>query len=292
MKLGVLASPESWYFRDLRRALRPADELTALSFGMLTAGLGSEPWVGAGPEVMLHQFDAVIVRSMPPGSLEQIVFRMNALHRLEASGTVVVNPPRCLEIAIDKYLASALLAAAGLATPPTIVSQTVDDAMRAYFELGSDVVVKPLFGSEGKGIARLTDESIAWRTFKTLVELRSVIYQQQYIHHRGFDLRLLVVGDDVLGIRRSNSSDWRTNVSRGARAEALEVTSTLRMLAMRAALAAQTPIAAVDVLPSTDGRDYVLEVNAVPGWRALSRTLQVDVARMILDWLRNRLPSH
>lgn len=292
MKLGVLASPESWYFRDLRRALRPADELTPLSFGMLTAGLGSKPWVGAGPEVMLHQFDAVIVRSMPPGSLEQIVFRMNALHRLEASGTVVVNPPRCLEIAVDKYLASALLAAAGLATPPTVVSQTVDDAMRAFFELGSDVVVKPLFGSEGKGIARLTDESIAWRTFKTLVELRSVIYQQQYINHRGFDLRLLVVGDDVLGIRRSNSSDWRTNISRGARAEALEVTSTLRTLAMRAALAARTPIAAVDVLPSTDGRDYVLEVNAVPGWRALSRTLQVDVARMILDWLRNRLQSN
>ena len=217
MKLGVLASPESWYFRDLQRAMQPTDELTALSFGILSAGLGGESWVAAGPEIQLDQFDAVIVRSMPPGSLEQIVFRMNALHRLEASGTLVVNPPRCLEIAIDKYLASALLESAGLASPRTRVVQTVDDAMRAFEELGGDVVVKPLFGSEGKGIARLTDEAIAWRTFKMFVELRSVIYQQQFIKHRGFDQRLLVVGDEVLGIRRSNASDWRTNISRGQR---------------------------------------------------------------------------
>jgi ribosomal protein S6--L-glutamate ligase len=291
MKLGVLASPESWYFRDLKRALRPTDELTALSFGMLSAGLGGEDWVGVGAEIKLDQFDAVIVRSMPPGSLEQIVFRMNALHRLEAGGTLVVNPPRCLEIAIDKYLASALLESAGLCTPKTLVSQTVDEAMRAFTELGGDVVVKPLFGSEGKGIARLTDESIAWRTFKTLVELRSVIYQQQYIHHRGFDVRLLVVGEEVLGIRRSNATDWRTNISRGARAEALDVTSALRSLAARAVAAVRSPIAAVDVLPAMDGRDYLLEVNAVPGWRALARTLDVDVASRVLAWIRERISA-
>ncbi len=289
MKLGVLASSESWYFHDLQRALHPADELTALSFGMLWAGLGDEAWVGVGPEINLEQFDAIVVRSMPPGSLEQIVFRMNALHRLEASGTLVVNPPRCLEIAIDKYLASALLASAGLATPRTVVAQTVDDAMRAFEDLGGDVVVKPLFGSEGKGIARLTDAAIAWRTFKALVDLRSVIYQQQYVEHRGFDLRLLVLGDQVMGIRRSNASDWRTNISQGARAEPLEVSSSMRQVAQRAAVAVRTPIAAVDILPAIDGRDYVLEVNAVPGWRALSKTLDVDVACMILDWIRTQL---
>src|SRR5205085_5226766 len=105
----------------------------------------------------LSGYDAVIVRTMPPGSLEQVVFRMDLLHRLEASGRRVLNPPRALEVCVDKYLASARLDAAGLPTPPTIVCQDAEAAVAAFQELGGDVVVKPLFGSEGKGMVRVND---------------------------------------------------------------------------------------------------------------------------------------
>ena len=179
---------------------------------------------------------------MPPGSLEQIVFRMDLLGRLEAAGVPVFNPPRAIEAAVDKYLASARLAAAGLLVPRTIVCQTADDAMAAFAALGGDVVVKPLFGSEGRGIARLQDEAMAERAFRMIAGLGGVLYVQQFIPHDGFDVRVLVVGRKMFAMRRSNPTDWRTNISRGATAEPIEITAEMADLARRAAEAIGAPI--------------------------------------------------
>src|SRR5262249_707754 len=65
----------------------------------------------------LSNVDALIVRTMPPGSLEQVVFRMNLLAQIEARGLQVLNPPRAIECAVDKYLTTARLTAAGLPVP-------------------------------------------------------------------------------------------------------------------------------------------------------------------------------
>ena len=135
--------------------------------------------------------------------------------------------PESLEAAVDKYLASAKLEAAGLNTPRTFVCQTVEDAMAGFVELGSDVVIKPLFGAEGRGIARVNDEAIAQRTFSLLVGLGAVIYLQEFIAHEGADLRVLLVGKKAFGMTRRNPLDWRTNVSRGASTEPLELTGEL-----------------------------------------------------------------
>jgi ribosomal protein S6--L-glutamate ligase len=231
----------------------------------------------------------VIVRTMPPGSLEQVVFRMDVLGQLEAAGKVVVNPARAIEAAVDKYLASARLAAAGLRTPRTIVCQTVDEAVAAFSALGGDVVLKPLFGAEGRGITRLTDEGLAQRAFSLLVQLGAVLYLQEFIAHDGFDVRVLVVGEQLWAMRRRNPLDWRTNVSRGATAEPADLTAQLVELARRAAGAIGAPVAGVDLLPGRDGTLYAIEVNAVPGWKALARVHQVDVARHVLEFVRSQV---
>jgi ribosomal protein S6--L-glutamate ligase len=225
---------------------------------------------------------------MPPGSLEQVVFRMDALAQLEASGVVVLNPPKAVEAAVDKYLTTAKLARAGLLSPRTIACQTPDDAMGAFAELGGDVVVKPLFGSEGRGITRLNDEALALRAFKMLAGLGAVLYVQEFIPHEGYDCRLLLIGDEVYAMRRRSQSDWRTNVSRGAETEAFQPDNALVDMARRAAAAVGAPLAGVDLLPGRDGQWYVLEVNAVPGWMALARTLKVDVARRVLEFTVRR----
>lgn len=286
MRIGVLCAPDSWYLQDLQRAAGERHDVRALSFGRLAAHWQTpDGWRLRAEEEDLTRFDAVLVRTMPPGSLEQVVFRMDVLGRLEAAGVLVMNPPRAIEIAVDKYLASARLQAAGLPTPRTLVCQTVEDAMAGFAQLGGRVVVKPLFGGEGRGILRVDDADLASRVFKALVQVQAVLYLQEYIEHDGYDLRLLVLGTQVFGMRRRNPNDWRTNVSRGAAAEPFTPDETLLGLARTAAAAAGAPLAGVDVLPARDGRRYVLEVNAVPGWKALSRTLQVDVAKLVLAFL-------
>jgi RimK family alpha-L-glutamate ligase len=283
MHIAVLATADSWYFRDLQRAAGDRHELTPVSYKRLAVRMqAGEVEIHSGA-TRLNNVGALLVRSMPPGSLEQIVFRMDALARLEAAGVAVVNPAKAIEAAVDKYLATARLQAAGLLVPPTIVCQTTADAMDAYEALGGDVVVKPIFGGEGRGITRVTDEAIARRVFAALEQLGSALYLQQFIPHDGIDWRLLVIGDEVLGMRRINPDDWRTNISLGARAELLEVTAELASMARRAAAACVASIAGIDLLPGRDGRLYAIEVNGVPGWRALAEVTGVDVAKRVLD---------
>ena len=290
MRTAVLGTSDSWYFRDLARAAADANrELIAVPFESLHSSIdSSKPRQGANVGVWagdfdLTTFDAVIVRTMPPGSLEQVIFRMNALARLESLGVAIVNPPRSLEAAVDKYLTTSLLDQAGLETPRTYVCQSASDAMLAYSNLGGDVVLKPIFGSEGRGIARLQDEAMAERAFRMIEQLGGVLYLQEFIAHEGFDLRLFVVGRRVLGIRRRNPHDWRTNCSRGATAEPLEVTPELAETGRIAAASVGANLAGVDLLVGRDGRTYVVEVNAVPGWKALAAALGIDVARLVLE---------
>jgi ribosomal protein S6--L-glutamate ligase len=169
-----------------------------------------------------------------------------------------------------------------LLVPPTTVCQTADDALAAFETLGGDVVVKPLFGGEGRGLTRVNDAAIARRVFTTLEPLGAVLYLQKFIPHEGVDWRLLVIGDDVFGMKRVSADDWRTNISLGARPAPLEVTFDLAQLARRAAAAVGASVAGVDLLPARDGRLYALEVNAVPGWRALAQASGVDIAERVL----------
>jgi ribosomal protein S6--L-glutamate ligase len=282
MDIAVLAARDSWYFRDLVRAAGDRHRLTAISYKSLGSHVAGANLSIDGAGLSLHSLDAVLVRSMPPGSLEQIVFRMDALARLEATGVRVVNPARAIEAAVDKYLATAKLQAAGLLVPQTIVCQTAADGLAAFETLGGDVVVKPLFGGEGRGITRVSDAAIARRVFMSLEQIGAVLYLQQFVPHDGVDWRLLVIGDEVLGMKRINPDDWRTNISLGARPAPLEVTVELAQLARRAAAAVRATVAGVDLLPARDGRLYAIEVNAVPGWRALGEVTGVDVAERVL----------
>ena len=287
MRLAVLTSSESWYFQDICRAASPADEIIAVPFSRLTSSIEAPKLSVTTNEWNLSQFDAILVRTMPPGSLEQVVLRMDLLGALENQGCPVVNSPKSLEVAVDKYLASLQLMAAGLRVPRTVVCQSWDEAMRAFRQLGGDVVVKPLFGGEGRGIARLSDEALAERAFKMLSQLNSVIYLQEFLPHEGFDLRLFVVGSQVLGMKRVNADDWRTNVALGAKSETLEVTDELGDIARRSAASVGASVAGVDVLPARDGKLYVLEVNAVPGWKSLAKTVNTDVGALVLEHVRS-----
>jgi RimK family alpha-L-glutamate ligase len=285
MRIAILASPDSWYARDLMRAAGARHELTIAAFSEIAASLERDGSLKITSGMCnLSACDAILVRTMPPGSLEQVVFRMDCLARYEAAGGVAINPARAVEAAVDKFLTSAKLQGAGLLTPRTVVCQTFEDGMQAFESLGRDVVVKPLFGSEGRGLIRLQDESLAHRAFKMLVQLSAVLYVQEFVPHEGEDWRLLVLGEQVYGMRRRNPLDWRTNVSRGASTTALTVTPELKDLALRAAAAVHAPFAGVDLLPARDGGLYVLEVNAVPGWKALARTLEVDIAARVIDF--------
>lgn len=284
MQIALLGNRDSWYCRDLiRAAMERGHQCRRFDFPRLCASVGSGQPLLSGGGVDMTRFDAVIVRTMPPGSLEQVVFRMDALARLEAAGVQVLNPPKSLECAVDKYLTTAHLAAAGLPVPETVVCENSDAALEAFGQLGGDVVVKPIFGSEGRGIVRVSDPDLALRTFRTLERIAAVLYLQRFIEHEGFDVRVLVLDGRVLGgMRRRSTSDFRTNVSRNAHAEAHELSPDEQHWALQAAAVTGARMAGVDLLYDRLGRPYVIEVNAVPGWRAFGKVTGIDVAERVI----------
>lgn len=289
MQIAILANPGSWYGQDISRAARSRGHRVAVvPFAHLTAFVQqarSSVWESG---LELSQLDAVIVRTMPPGSLEQVVFRMNLLSQLETRGVVVFNPARAIECAVDKYLTTARLVAAGLNVPDTFVCENAEAALQAFETLGRDVVVKPIFGSEGRGILRVSDPDLAVRTFRTLERIQSVLYLQRFVPHAGFDVRVMVLDGRVLGgICRRNADDFRTNVSRQATAEAVTLTDEQQDWAIRATAAVGARQAGVDLLYDQDGRGFVIEVNGVPGWQAFQRVTGIDVATEVIRSLES-----
>jgi RimK family alpha-L-glutamate ligase len=305
MRIVVLGKP-GWHADELCRALADrGHEGRVVPYESLIArfGAGGEGASAlSGERTSILDADAVLARFIPAGSLEQVVYRVDALHWIEERGVPVVNSPRAIERTVDKFYTDARLREAGVPTPATIVCERADDAMtaiRAMLEAApsgeSDraVVVKPIFGSMGHGIVRVSNLDVAFRVVRALDEVRTVFYVQQAVDSGGRDLRVFVLGGRVLAAieRRAGSGDWRANVSRGGSARAIVLEPEWEALALRAAAAVGADYAGVDLLPSREGGVVVLEVNGIPGWQGLQHATGIDVAGAIVDHVVSRVRS-
>lgn len=287
MKIGILADKRAWHVEALLKALaRRGAAADFLPITRLVARAPGTPLVSAGGRP-LDAYNGMLVRTIPEGSLEQIIFRMDALHRLEAAGVWIMNRPAPLERTVDKYYTSSLLASHGLPTPRTVVAEGFDEAMAAFREL-HDVVVKPLFGAGGRGMVRVSDAEIAYRTFRALALTRSIFYIQEFVPHGDYDLRGLVIGDRVVAAMRRRSEGWRHNVCQGARPEPHAMDDEATVLCLAASRLLGTDYAGIDLLRTREGYT-VVEVNSIPGWSGLQRTTALDIAQAIADHLLGQL---
>lgn len=283
MKIGILADRRGWHVEALAKALaRRGSAAEFLPITRLVARTSGPPFASVLGQP-LEGYDALLVRTIPEGSLEQIIFRMDLLHRLEAAGIRVMNRPASIERTVDKYYTSSLLAASGFPTPRTVVAEGFDDAMEAFREFG-DAVIKPLFGAGGRGMVRISDAEVAYRTFRALALTRQIFYIQEFIPHGDYDLRGLVVGGRVVAAMRRKASGWRHNVSQGARPEACLLDQDAVDLCLGAGRLLETDYAGIDLL-KTDRSYTIVEVNSIPGWSGLQKTTETDIAQEIADHL-------
>ena len=282
-KIGIFTSGASdWNVQQLEEAGKRRG-MSCIKFPLseLVARLNGKPRVSCmGHD--LEGFDALIVRWVPKGSGEQLIFRMDALHRLENLGILVMNPPIAIERCADKFYTNSLLEDAGIPTVPTVVTENRSEAMRAFEEFG-DAIVKPIFGSLGAGMLRISDRDLAYRTFSALEFGRYVYYVQKFIPHDNRDIRAFVIGGEVLAAMRIGEG-WKTNVSAGARVEPYELSDELKEVALKSAEILKCMYAGVDIIRNED-EFYVLEVNAIPGWKGLQSVTGSSIAEKIISYL-------
>ncbi len=297
MNVAILSARTGWHTDELCRALAehghtgvvlPYEKLV----GRFPGGLSRQPGRLSSESVPILEADAVLARIIPGGSLEQVIYRVDALHWIEERGVLVVNSPRTIERCVDKFYTTALLHDAGLPTPETVVCEQIDEALAAVRAMG-ECVIKPIFGSLGHGMVRVSEPEVARRIVRSLEQTRTVFYVQKAIDHGGRDIRVFVVGGAVLGAieRRAPEGEWRTNVAIGGSATPFELPDEWAQLAVHAASAVGADYAGVDLLPARDGRIFVLEVNGIPGWEGFQKATGIDVAGAIVGQLVARAKS-
>ena len=290
MKIGIVTrNKNSWSSTQLREALTKHNiPHICFSFPHLIARVGYKPYLNTGNTGILEELDALLIRPIGRGSLEEIVFRMDILYRLQRLGLYVINPPEAIEHCVDKYDLLAILEENGIPVPHTTVTENVDEALKAFNELGGDVVVKPILGSRGIGSTRVNDSEIASTIFRDITFYHGVIYIQEFVHHGFSDIRAFVVGDCVVAAMRRVADSWKTNYSQGARPEPLRLDKAMEDMAVKSAKLIECKIAGVDILESPRG-PLIVEVNSQPGWRGLQSVTRINIANEIVDFVLSEL---
>lgn len=290
MRIGILTRNEnSWCSAQLREAAaKHGFHPVCFSFPDLVAKVGLKPRFSLDEIDLLRDIKAIIVRPIGRGSLEEIIFRMDMLHRLKRLGLYILNPPLAIERSVDKYCALSLLEEAGLPVPRTVVTEKASSAKRAFHELGGDVVIKPIFGSRGIGSTRISDPDAAERIFRALEFHHQVIYLQEFIPHGNYDLRVFVLDGRVIASMKRISNLWKTNVSLGAKPVPYEPTGEIKNLAIKAAEVIGCDMAGVDILESNRG-SLIVELNSQPGWRGLQTVTSVNIAEEIICYVLSKI---
>lgn len=284
-KLAIVTDDPGWHGAQLEQAFsRRGWEAVFVSLRSCHFEL-----VGAGTGLRIPGFedrlpDGVFVRGVPGGSLEEVVYHLDILHGLREAGVPVYNDARVIERTVDKGMTSFLLHRAGIPTPPTWV--TVDAAQAQSVLLreharGVDVVLKPLFGSQGKGLVRLAPGE----RLPSPDSVGGVFYLQRFIDSGGrwFDWRIFVINGRPAAVMRRESDEWITNVARGGRGRNAELRPAHAELAVRTSMALGLGYGGIDLMESRDGRPWVVEVNGIPAWKALQGVSPVSIAEQLAD---------
>lgn len=206
---------------------------------------------------------------------------------LTALGIPVVNRPEVMETCGDKWATSVALAKAGLPQPKTALATDREEALRLMEAFGYPVVLKPVIGSWGRLLAKVTDRAAA----EALLEHKEVLggfqhqlfYLQEYVEKPGRDVRVFVVGERAIAAIYRRSAHWITNTARGGQAENCPLTEEIARLAVGAAEAVGGGVVAIDLFESERGL-LVNEVNHTMEFKNSVHTTGVDIPGEILRY--------
>ena len=212
---------------------------------------------------------------------------------LEFVGFRVINDFKVSQICGNKLVTSLQLARKNIPVPSTCFAFSSEGARNLMNELGYPVVLKPVVGSWGRGVFPIRDEETANMLLETREEngsaLSRIYYVQEMINRPPRDLRCIVVGDSVVTAiyRYSSDNEWRTNVSRGGKAERATITRELEDIVLKAAKSVGGGVLGVDLMEDTNRGLLVNEVNNTVEFKGAQNVAEIDIADSIVQYAMN-----
>ncbi len=205
----------------------------------------------------------------------------------ERLGVPFLNTPRVVETVADKLHTLQVLAAHGIPVPRTMLGKYPPDLDMIEQQLGFPLVVKTLKGTRGGGVFLSESRD----QFKDLIDIlleagaqQHVIFQKYVNSSFGRDLRVFVVRNKVHAVmeRTSNSTSFKSNISRGGSGKPHPITPEIEKLALQVAQQLRLEITGIDLLFDENGFT-VCEANSSPGFSGLEPSCNINAAAIIIE---------
>jgi len=290
MKLAILSRSPKCYST---RRLREAAEQRGCAVKVLDTLKFSIDLEKGTPELFfrskkLSEYDAVLPRIGASISY----FGTAVVRQFEQMGVYCANTAAGLSNSRDKLRSLQILSRHQIGIPETAFVRDRNDVIPAIERVGgAPVIIKLIEGTQGIGVILADSVKVAQAIIETLQSARQNVLVQKFVSEsKGRDIRALVVGDTVVASMRriAQGEEYRSNIHRGGRTEAVELDDHYRVTAVRAAQIMGLRVAGVDMLESNDG-PQIMEVNSSPGLEGIETCTNLDVAGAIIDYMRTQV---
>ena len=285
MKIGILSrSPQNHSTRSLTEAARnaghTAEILDPFGFYLHIGGTGNRITYHGKP---VADIDVLLPRL----SRTTAQYGEEVVAHFEWIATPVVNRSKAIAAARHKFRSLRILAQHGLPIPPSLTVGSSAFVENAVANIGDyPFILKPFYGTHGRGVMLLDTPTSLTSTVAALCELHHDYVIQSFVKESGgVDIRILVVGDEVIAAMKRSAppGEFRANIHKGASGEAITLPEKYTYLAIRATAALELEIAGVDLLETNDG-PVILEVNPSPGFEELQSVTGIDIAAAIIEF--------
>jgi ribosomal protein S6--L-glutamate ligase len=290
MKLAILSRSPKCYST---RRLREAAEQRGCDVKVLDTLKFSIDLEKGTPELFfrsnkLDEYDAVLPRIGASISY----FGTAVVRQFEQMGVYCANTAAGISNSRDKLRSLQILSRHQIGIPETAFVRDRGDVIPAIERVGgAPVIIKLIEGTQGIGVILADSVKVAQAIIETLQSAKQNVLVQKFVSEsRGRDIRALVVGDTVVAAMRriAQGEEYRSNVHRGGRTEAVELDEHYRETAVRAAQIMGLRVAGVDMLESNDG-PQIMEVNSSPGLEGIETCTNLDVAGAVIDYMRTQV---
>ncbi|MFX1579893.1 MAG: RimK family alpha-L-glutamate ligase [Promethearchaeota archaeon] len=234
----------------------------------------------------LSLLDRLIVLDLGANDIGTFFNRVGLLSALTEMGVEVINSVSAILLMRNKAETMRRLVSAGLPVPKTLITESIDDAAK-FVQTHFPCVLKPITGFGGLGV-QLIERDFDLENIYDYLKFHSQMFGkgayllQEYIEGPGYDIRALVLDDEVIAtMQRVGGEGITTNIHSGGvpRTNTIDVTD----LSIRAARSVKGRLVGVDIIPNVDGEQWILETNATPGWTGLQQVTKFDISQRIAD---------
>ncbi|HMK32121.1 MAG TPA: lysine biosynthesis protein LysX [Nitrosopumilaceae archaeon] len=224
--------------------------------------------------------------------LERCVSYFRGLHFtacLEFLDVPVINKFEVANNCGNKMITSLLLKKHNVPTPKTYFSFSSEAALENLERVGYPLVIKPIVGSWGRGVIPLKDRETA----DAIIEVRElsdkpldrIYYLQEMVKRPPRDIRVIVVGDQVISaMYRTSSGSFKTNIALGAEPILCEITKELEDVCMKASKAVGGGILGVDIMEDEKRGLVVHEVNNTVEFKGLAKVSKKNIPKEMIDF--------